>query len=69
MCLCNGTGSVAVTNSWGIQFHACPDSSCEFDRHAAEKRYEEWKKRMYYQMEKEIGFIENQMDIFDILGG
>lgn len=54
MCLCNGTGSVGVIESWGIQYHACPDSNCKFDRTESRKRYKDWKKRMFYQMEKEV---------------
>lgn len=46
MCLCNGTGTINIQHSWGIIYQACPDSNCQFDRVAADKRYEDWKLKL-----------------------
>ena len=50
MCLCNGTGSVGIVEDWGIQYHACPDSNCKHDLTESQKRYEDWKNKMFKQM-------------------
>ncbi len=46
MCLCNGTGGINIKKSWGIEFHPCPDSNCQFDREAADKRYKAFLQRL-----------------------
>lgn len=53
MCLCNGTGGIHIEHSWGIEYHHCPDSNCEFDLSQSEKQYEVWKQKMFEQMEVE----------------
>ena len=54
MCLCNGTGGVQIEHTWGIEFHPCPDSNCKFDRNESEIRYEDWKTKMFEQMECDV---------------
>jgi len=46
MCACGGTGGINITHNWGITFHPCPDTNCEFDRNEADRKYEEWKKKV-----------------------
>lgn len=39
-CLCNGTGGIHIQKSFGIEFHACPDSNCMFDKEQADRELE-----------------------------
>ena len=46
MCLCKGTGGIQTLYSWGVGFMPCPDTNCQFDRNEADRKYEEWKKKV-----------------------
>lgn len=49
MCLCKGTGSIAnrdPAHPGIVEFIPCPDSNCQFDRVAADKKYEEWRVKL-----------------------
>ena len=46
MCACGGTGGIQTEHTWGITFHPCPDTNCEFDREKRKREYEEWKQRV-----------------------
>lgn len=50
MCACNGTGGIQIEHSWGVQFHPCPDSNCQFDRTEHERNYNEWKQRVINEL-------------------
>ncbi|WP_156520684.1 hypothetical protein [Oceanobacillus sp. Castelsardo] len=41
---CNGTGGINTEHSWGITFHPCPDSHCEY-----KSETEKQKRLKYYE--------------------
>jgi len=45
-CLCNGTGGIHIQKSFGIEFHACPDSNCTFDKGKADREFEAFELRV-----------------------
>lgn len=49
---CNGTGGINIEHSWGISYHPCPDSHCNFDREKAWKETELAMKRLLESLEE-----------------
>lgn len=35
---CNGTGGINIEHSWGIEFHPCPSTNCDYDREKEVKK-------------------------------
>lgn len=59
MCLCNGAGGIKQVHSWGITYHPCPDSNCEFDREQASRDLERIEQEHYAAIEMQMEGVKH----------